>query len=447
MPAAAATQPVVVEDDPLRAPTALPRSSMRVRVASVDEAEAERVAGLLGRALGAPVGVEVLRAAELRGRGLARSPPESAETDRTLTILVHVVDGRTLLVDRDGLYNAWFHRAGGDVALALTPIATPPESLACDLTVAELVDSGQSSVWPLHRARRFVTFGADGPTAAQLRRFAELADPATPPLASFPTDDMLEALGVVDATDASSLRGDASRTSRTARTFQHVQPAAQGGGVVAGGRLRLLRRQLAARARAVGSASGPALAGLVTSLRSLAECHYLAPGEDAYTPASDESSSEESSESSSSLRGATSSPPPHQTQCVSRSRSLLEERVVLADPPVVHRRRTPIDDDSDNAAPPPWLGGEDFEDLTGFALHVLSRKSQTSSSSSSSSKDRPQQQQQQHGHDDGRSSSGASPPDGDDESTASSASSADDDDDDDQEELPLPPPSADELSD
>lgn len=88
----------------------------------------------------------------------------------SFAVLVHAVDGRTLLLDDNGSYNKFVADAveatGGNVAIALArcPIRCP---------VAELVAAGQTSISEFHDKGRFLAWDA-APDAADLRRFAEL---------------------------------------------------------------------------------------------------------------------------------------------------------------------------------------------------------------------------------------------------------------------------------
>ena len=91
----------------------------------------------------------------------------------SFAVLVHAVDGRTLLLDDNGSYNKFVADAveatGGNVAIALArcPIRCPAAA------VAELVAAGQTSIAEFHGKGRFLAWDA-APDAADLRRFAEL---------------------------------------------------------------------------------------------------------------------------------------------------------------------------------------------------------------------------------------------------------------------------------
>lgn len=90
----------------------------------------------------------------------------------SFAVLVHAVDGRTLLLDDNGSYNKFVADAveatGGNVAIAL---ARCP--IRCPTAVAELVAAGQTSIAEFHGKGRFLAWDA-APNAADLRRFAEL---------------------------------------------------------------------------------------------------------------------------------------------------------------------------------------------------------------------------------------------------------------------------------
>ena len=90
----------------------------------------------------------------------------------SFAVLVHAVDGRTLLLDDNGSYNKFVADAveatGGNVAIAL---ARCP--IRCPSAVAELVAAGQTSIAEFHDKGRFLVWDA-APDAADLRRFAEL---------------------------------------------------------------------------------------------------------------------------------------------------------------------------------------------------------------------------------------------------------------------------------
>ena len=91
----------------------------------------------------------------------------------SFAVLVHAVDGRTLLLDDNGSYNKFVADAveatGGNVAIALArcPVRCPTAA------VAELVAAGQTSISEFHDKGRFLVWDA-APDAADLRRFAEL---------------------------------------------------------------------------------------------------------------------------------------------------------------------------------------------------------------------------------------------------------------------------------
>ena len=99
-----------------------------------------------------------LRRDELRGSG--RVPPAF---EGGAVLVVHVVDGRALLLDDDGFYNGFLvacaHRALGDVFLALAGCETDAGDLSDGAVVREL-SGPQPSVGALAAQRRFLTLGA-----------------------------------------------------------------------------------------------------------------------------------------------------------------------------------------------------------------------------------------------------------------------------------------------
>mmetsp|Transcript_25118 Transcript_25118/g.77513 ORF Transcript_25118/g.77513 Transcript_25118/m.77513 type:complete len:182 (-) Transcript_25118:636-1181(-) len=109
-------------------------------------------------------------------------------------VVCHLFDGRTLLTDTDGLYNALLVAAakstGGNVFLALAGVGASGQ-LASDDIVAQLVAEGQASLSQLHAARRFLTWD-DAPSPSQL---AHLADYDAAPLLDPPASMRLHAAG------------------------------------------------------------------------------------------------------------------------------------------------------------------------------------------------------------------------------------------------------------
>ena len=101
-------------------------------------------------------------------------------------ILCHMFDGRTLLTDRDGLYNSFLLAAAdasrGDVFLALTGLTSATHSIASDDIVLKLVNDGQVSVQHFHAAQRFLTWADRGPSPAQI----DLVAHPPPPLDLLP---------------------------------------------------------------------------------------------------------------------------------------------------------------------------------------------------------------------------------------------------------------------
>ena len=124
------------------------------------------------------------------------------ERQLSLRLVVHVVEGRTLLVDEDGYYNEVLD---GRVAIGLAGVPTADDKLARDDVVAELVDSGQSSIWRLVKEKRFFTWDTR-PSALQIDRLIELIDPAAEPFEA--TDDMRHYSNLFDKRSASTSSSD-----------------------------------------------------------------------------------------------------------------------------------------------------------------------------------------------------------------------------------------------
>ena len=117
-------------------------------------------------------------------RERARVAADAARAGPELIVLLHVVDGRTLLVDRDGLYNAFFREAAaatcGNVLLALHGVPTPDGAVANEDALVELIDDGQASMWQLHKCGRFLTW--DGaPSRLSLVHLQHALDSQLPP--------------------------------------------------------------------------------------------------------------------------------------------------------------------------------------------------------------------------------------------------------------------------
>lgn len=156
---------------------ALQRSSEgsgHVCVFSTDEDEAEGLASMLE---GRVVSCESRRLESL----------ESFCFDGcAVAILVHFVEGRTLLVDTDGSYNRFLVEAisacGGHVVVILRGV-----DMAHDTVVSELVAAGQRSVLVFDRSGRFLTWG-DAPIEAQLRHIEQLCSRRAAPVSA--TDEM-----------------------------------------------------------------------------------------------------------------------------------------------------------------------------------------------------------------------------------------------------------------
>jgi hypothetical protein len=117
-----------------------------------------------------------LRRDELRGSG--RVPPAF---EGGAVLVVHVVDGRALLLDDDGFYNGFLvacaHRALGDVFLALAGCETDAGDLSDGAVVREL-SGPQPSVGALAAQRRFLTLGA----TLNATQVAHLRGRSLPPL-------------------------------------------------------------------------------------------------------------------------------------------------------------------------------------------------------------------------------------------------------------------------
>mmetsp|Transcript_7933 Transcript_7933/g.32774 ORF Transcript_7933/g.32774 Transcript_7933/m.32774 type:complete len:170 (-) Transcript_7933:118-627(-) len=86
-------------------------------------------------------------------------------------LLCHFVDGRTLLTDADGLYNAFLvaaaEAARGDVVIAVTGVPNGTGALADATVIDQLVDYGQTSLRSFYEARRFLVWD-DAPSADQV---------------------------------------------------------------------------------------------------------------------------------------------------------------------------------------------------------------------------------------------------------------------------------------
>lgn len=90
-----------------------------------------------------------------------------------IIVLCHFFDGRTLLTDADGMYNAFLGAAqaasDGNVFVALTGVSgtRDADQLARDDVVDQLVGAGQASIAQIHRVQRFLTWD-DRPSTAQI---------------------------------------------------------------------------------------------------------------------------------------------------------------------------------------------------------------------------------------------------------------------------------------
>ena len=117
-------------------------------------------------------------------RERARVAADATRAGPELIVLLHVVDGRTLLVDRDGLYNAFFREAAaatcGNVLLVLHGVETAESSVANEDALVELIDDGQASMWQLHKCGRFLTWDA-APSRLSLVHLQHALDSQLPP--------------------------------------------------------------------------------------------------------------------------------------------------------------------------------------------------------------------------------------------------------------------------
>ncbi|CAM9903879.1 unnamed protein product [Scytosiphon promiscuus] len=133
-----------------------------VDVYSLDSEEQRRVVKALRKALGEDVEVSSpppLLRSDLKGIKLRRSPGDGAR----LILLCHYNEGRVLLTDEDGMYNDFIMEAcrvtGGNVFVALAPVATPATALANETLVTALAYSGgQRGLLSIHMQKRFLTW-------------------------------------------------------------------------------------------------------------------------------------------------------------------------------------------------------------------------------------------------------------------------------------------------
>lgn len=129
------------------------REANEVVIVSLELLAAVRLASLLRHKMG----ISQVHAAELDIPRLRRheKPELKQNQSEGLSVLLHVFEGRTLLVDKDGLCTTWFCcMARRNVVLALQGIETPDDGVMC----VELVGSRQNSVLALHRVGRFWTW-------------------------------------------------------------------------------------------------------------------------------------------------------------------------------------------------------------------------------------------------------------------------------------------------
>jgi len=104
------------------------------------------------------------RLVELRREGLRHFAFDDVVVDRRPVILLcHFCEGRTLLTDTDGLYNAFLLEAlrvsDGQVFVGLSGLEKAAAGeLAAEAVVDELVATGQTSVEALDVSRRLMTW-------------------------------------------------------------------------------------------------------------------------------------------------------------------------------------------------------------------------------------------------------------------------------------------------
>eukprot|EP00635_Sarcinochrysidales_sp_CCMP3193_P014289 CAMPEP_0118890504 /NCGR_PEP_ID=MMETSP1166-20130328/936_1 /TAXON_ID=1104430 /ORGANISM="Chrysoreinhardia sp, Strain CCMP3193" /LENGTH=334 /DNA_ID=CAMNT_0006829117 /DNA_START=16 /DNA_END=1020 /DNA_ORIENTATION=- len=167
----------------------------------------------------------------------------------SLKLVVHAVDGRTLLVDDDGYYTEFLRDTDGRVAVALAGVSTSDDVLASAEVVTELVEAGQATVGKLFLAGRFFTWKSK-PSATQLDRIAVLAEPAAEPpfvcdLTPRAPSPLLESTDsrVSSTTSGGSSRHPSDDTSATSSSqfnqFQNQNNAAGISGKGAAAALRL----------------------------------------------------------------------------------------------------------------------------------------------------------------------------------------------------------------
>lgn len=109
----------------------------------------------------------------------------SSRQERAVILLCHLCEGRTILTDADGLYNAFLVEAlkqsQGQVFLGLTGLSCACEStLADERVVAELVEKGQAAIKLIHASQRLMTWN-DKPSRYQIAHLEKQLPPLKAP--------------------------------------------------------------------------------------------------------------------------------------------------------------------------------------------------------------------------------------------------------------------------
>lgn len=109
----------------------------------------------------------------------------SYRQERAVILLCHLCEGRTILTDADGLYNAFLVEAlkqsQGQVFLGLTGLSAAHEStLADERIVAELVDKGQAAIKLIHASQRLMTWD-NKPSRYQIAHLEKQLPPFSAP--------------------------------------------------------------------------------------------------------------------------------------------------------------------------------------------------------------------------------------------------------------------------
>mmetsp|Transcript_5333 Transcript_5333/g.17509 ORF Transcript_5333/g.17509 Transcript_5333/m.17509 type:complete len:210 (-) Transcript_5333:33-662(-) len=125
--------------------------------------------------------------------------------DCCAVVVCHLFDGRTLLTDRDGLYNALLAAATrasrGNVFVALAGVdGTARHEIASDDIVRQLADDGgQVSIRAFHRHRRFLTW-SDEPSDRQVAHVAGQGEEWVAPIVDLPPSLRAEGASSSNAT-------------------------------------------------------------------------------------------------------------------------------------------------------------------------------------------------------------------------------------------------------